>query len=229
MAANLAAADRRGGFASLQAQPELVRFGAVGLAQPVALPASLSLDAAAADLLLLAEQVERATDLAVVVLPLAGVLLAASTVPSGWSRVLAAWSGLRLTTIAALEGTLSFAATTLAAVLDFRVASRGTVLTAYCNGVPGSCLHSRLIDVCGQIYSFELSPTDPIRATDAMLAGLADDLAAPGEAVTKALRFAQRVAASPEAARRMAKLAIKGQELRHGADPCVCPLHRRAN
>jgi len=122
---------------------------------------------------------------------------------------------------------LSYAATTLAAVLDFRIASRGTVLTAYCNGVAGSCLHSRLIEVCGQIHSFELSPTNPIRASDAMMAGLADDLAAPGEVITAALRFGQRIAESPLAARRMAKLAIKGQELRHGADPCDCPLRRR--
>lgn len=208
----------------MDAQPELIRFGAVGLAQP---GGSTSPDAVAACLLRLAELVEQASDLAVVVLPLAGCLIAAGAVPANWDRVLAAWSGLRATTVGALDGRLSYATTTLSAVLDFRIAARGTVLTAYCCGVADSCLHPRLVTICDQIHSFELSPTNPIQAPDAMMAGLADDLAPPGQVIPAALRWAQRVAESPETARRMAKLAIRGIGLRQSNEPHFCPLRAR--
>jgi enoyl-CoA hydratase/carnithine racemase len=159
----------------------------------------------------IAEQLRSSDDVNVVVLSLPGGDVPARPTPANWSRVLNAWSTLRITTVAALSGTVIGADVALAAVLDFRIAARNTVLTTYCCGSGPHCLHPRLAEACGLIRTFELSPHHPIRAPEALMAGLVDTIVAPGQAVNEALKWGQRIAGRPDTVRIMAKLAIRAR------------------
>ncbi|BAR99281.1 enoyl-CoA hydratase-related protein [Blastochloris viridis] len=162
-------------------------------------------------MLQIADLLKASTDVSVVVLSLPGGDALCRSVPANWHNVLATWSALRITTIAALGGTLAATDVALAAVLDFRIAARNTVLTAYCCGATPRCLHPRLAETCSQIRSFELSPHHPIRAPEALMAGLVDTIVAPGQTVNEALKWGQRIAGRPDTMRIMAKLAIRGR------------------
>lgn len=192
----------------------IVRFGSVALVEPAGV-ASASPPAA---LLRAAETLASEPDLSVAVLAMRGNGAdrgdgadRRAAAPPDWDRVMAAWAALRPTTIGALDGSLASADVALAAVLDFRVASRGMVLTAYCCGSEPNCLHPRLAEVCGQVRHFALSPHRPIHAPEALMAGLIDEIVAPGRVIDEAIRWAQLIAGRPVAARIMARLAIRAQ------------------
>jgi enoyl-CoA hydratase/carnithine racemase len=198
------------------AQPQVVRFGSVALVEqgtgfPLHQRNGVSSGDLSTPLLQVADQLRSAGDLSVVVLSLPGEDAVARPLPVSWQRVLNAWSTLRITTIAALSGTLAGPEVALAAVLDFRIAARSTVLTTYCCGTGARCLHPRLAEACGVIRSFELSPHHPIRAPEALMAGLVDTIVAPGQVVNEALKWGQRIAGRPDTVRIMAKLAIRAR------------------
>jgi enoyl-CoA hydratase/carnithine racemase len=212
------------------AQPQVVRFGSVALVE-LGPGSSLQQRSGAASvdlstpLLQTADLLRSSADFSVAVLSLAGTDMLSRPVPANWHRVLNSWASLRITTIAALGGTLAGTEVALAAVLDFRIAARNTVLTTYCCGSGPRCLHPRLAEACGLIRSFELSPHHPIRAPEALMAGLVDTIVAPGQAVNEALKWGQRIAGRPDTVRIMAKLAIRGRGRLNGADTTVdCPV-----
>ena len=214
------------------AQPRVVRFGSVALVEPGA-AAPLQPRAGgpcgdvAAALLQIADLLRSDGDVSVVVLSLPGDDAACRPPPPNWHRVLGAWAAMRIATIGALAGTLAGTDVALAAMLDFRIAARNTVLTTYCCGSAPRCLHPRLAELCGLIRSFELSPHHPIRAPEALMAGLVDTIVAPGQAVNEALKWGQRIAGRPDAVRTMAKLAIRARGHRtSGAHEAMvdCPL-----
>lgn len=179
-------------------------------------------------LLQIAELLRSSADLSVAVLSLPGGCDASTRpTPANWQRVLNAWSTLRITTVAALAGTLAGTDVALAAVLDFRIAARNTVLTTYCCGPGPRCLHPRLAEACSLIRSFELSPHHPIRAPEALMAGLVDTIVTPGQSVNEALKWGQRIAGRPDAVRIMAKLAIRARgRLSNGTRDAMvdCPV-----
>lgn len=214
------------------AQPQVVRFGSVALVEPGAASSLHQRNGASCcdlstSLLQVADLLRASDDLNVAVLSLPGGDALTRPTPANWQRVLNAWSTLRITTIAALAGTLAGTDVALAAVLDFRIAARNTVLSTYCCGSGPRCLHSRLAEACSLIRSFELSPHHPIRAPEALMAGLVDTIVAPGQVVNEALKWGQRIAGRPDTVRIMAKLAIRARSRLTGGtrDAMVdCPV-----
>lgn len=133
-----------------------------------------------------------------------------SPAPMGVSRLM-----LTKPAIAAIEGHAVAGGLELALWCDLRVVAENAVLGVFCRrfGVPLIDLGTiRLPRLIGHSRAMDLILTGrPVGAEEALAIGLANRLAAPGQALEKALQLAQEIAAFPQACMRNDRRSAIGQ------------------
>jgi enoyl-CoA hydratase len=113
--------------------------------------------------------------------------------------------------IAAVEGHAAAAGLELAVWCDLRVAAEDAVFGVFCRrwGIPlmdGGTI--RLARLVGQSHALDMILTGRgVSGTEALGMGLANRVAAPGEALPEALNLARQIAVAPQAAHRSDRLS----------------------